>query len=242
MTTPSTTGDLAAIASNAPSECPYCGKPLKTTSLAVMGRTYAALPCFGSCGCARSRDALEGRATTEAERREARYRAAGIGSRYFGAKVENPEWYQAVKSGRGLFVTGAIGTGKTHLASAIAMRLIDAGRSVRFETMVGILRQLRNDFATHASDVLERCVGCDALVLDDLGKEKPTEWALSVLYEVVNVRYANGLPIVVTTNHSPSGLIGRLGEGNPVTAEAVVSRLYETSDKVVLDNEDRRTA
>ena len=82
-------------------------------------------------------------------------------------------------------------------------------------------------------------VGC--LVLDDLGKESPTDWTLGQVFRVVNDRYENMRPVVVTTQYGKGDLIRRLAKnGDEETAVAIVSRLAEMCDKYELQGRDRR--
>ena len=79
------------------------------------------------------------------------------------------------------------------------------------------------------------------LVIDDFGKEPPTDWALSQLFRVVNARYEALKPVVVTTQFSRPALIERLSKnGDEQTAVAIVSRLFEMCRKVELAGSDRR--
>ena len=71
-------------------------------------------------------------------------------------------------------------------------------------------------------------MNCDLLIIDDLGKEKVSEWTLEKLYYVINSRYEDCLPIVITTNYDPEKLVRRLTvKDNFETAEAIVSRICE---------------
>lgn len=74
---------------------------------------------------------------------------------------------------------------------------------------------------------------CDLLILDDLGKEKQTEWTNQILYEVINSRYEHRKPIVVTTNYSAQELSNRIDS-------AVVSRLFEMCAFVNVTGVDHR--
>jgi DNA replication protein DnaC len=74
------------------------------------------------------------------------------------------------------------------------------------------------------------------LVLDDLGKEKPSEWAEEKLYEIVNARYVRSLPIIITTNVGLKAVEARY----PWNGEAIVSRLFEMCRGAQLGGEDYR--
>ncbi len=116
------------------------------------------------------------------------------------AYAQNPEGW--------LVLTGGYGCGKTHLAAAIANAQIEAGHRVLFVTAPDLLDHLRATF--RPTDTEEE--GYDArfeevrttplLILDDLGIESPTPWAVEKLYQLLNHRYNARLPTVITTNHS----------------------------------------
>lgn len=174
----------------------------------------------------------------EAERREKAYRAAGIKPRFISAETA----YDLPECG-GLYVVGPVGVGKTHLASALAKKAVDAGtRRVRLVTGVDLLSHIRSSFNRESpeteDEIAERYGLCGLLVIDDLGKEQPTEFARQVLYRIVNMRYEETLPLVVTTQYERDALIRRLG--NDETAIAIVSRLAEMCQRLRLDGSDRR--
>ena len=75
-------------------------------------------------------------------------------------------------------------------------------------------------------DVTRRYGDADLLVLDDMGKGAPTAWALERLFQIVNRRYDNLRPTVVTTQYDAPDLGRRLAEmGDRETARAIVRRL-----------------
>ena len=228
------------VVKNAQSSCPYCHQPLKTISVKVMGKTYASLPCAGSCGCEASKQALEPKVRLNFEQKDDKYRQAGIAPMFFTARLENPDYYTKLESGKSLFISGDVGTGKTYLASALAIQTIDSGKTVRFETTLGILRELKDSFHSGPSNVLERCLDCDLLIIDDLGKETPTDFALSVLFEIFDLRYSNLMPYVITSNYQGDDLVGRMAQANETTAKALVSRICGTCSAIDLNGADRR--
>lgn len=99
-----------------------------------------------------------------------------------------------------LLIIGSYGTGKTHLAAAIANKLMDDGVPVLFDTFSGHLNKLKAEFNGGKSVYLEQMKNIDMLMLDDIGKEKQTEWSQSIMFDVINFRYEHLLPIVMTTN------------------------------------------
>ena len=151
------------------------------------------------------------------------------------------------KLGRnGLFLTGGLGTGKTHLAAAIANDLLSKGHPVICMTMIDLLDRIKRTFRERDSEdgeVLGLYKRVALLVIDDIGKELPTDWAISTIYNIVNGRYEANLPIVVTTNYSGDELIARMtpkDTGDDMTARATVDRLVEMCVGVELSGESWR--
>ncbi len=103
-----------------------------------------------------------------------------------------------------LMLQGANGCGKTHLAAAIANRVLNNGRSAFFAVVPDLLDYLRASFAPGKDapydELFEQVRNVDLLVLDDLGAQSTTPWAQEKLYQVVNYRHVSGLPTVVTTD------------------------------------------
>lgn len=104
-----------------------------------------------------------------------------------------------------LVLQGTNGCGKTHLAVAVARQCLDNGAVVLFMNIPDLLRSLRATLSPGAEEHYDREFSkmCEAevLVLDDLGVEQGTPWAIETLYLLFNHRYAARLATVVTTNH-----------------------------------------
>lgn len=104
-----------------------------------------------------------------------------------------------------LVLLGGFGTGKTHLAAGIANYVVSYHRmQVYFAVAPDLLHQLRTTYAP-GSDVtyderFEQIRSVYLLVIDDLGSEQSTPWAVEKLYQIFNYRYNNRLPTVVTSN------------------------------------------
>ncbi len=102
-----------------------------------------------------------------------------------------------------LLLQGGYGCGKTHLAAAIANYAVGMGVPTLFLTVPDLLDTLR--FAYNAEDTtfeerFDEIRNAKLLVLDDFGTQNATGWAQEKLFQIVNYRYINKLPTVVTTN------------------------------------------
>ncbi len=103
-----------------------------------------------------------------------------------------------------LLLQGPSGTGKTHLAAAIANARLAAGHPVQFVITPDLLDYLRAtympDSKTRYDKVFETIRTTPFLVLDDLGSHSGTPWAEEKLFQLLNYRYNAKLPTVITTN------------------------------------------
>lgn len=113
---------------------------------------------------------------------------------------------------RNLFFTGAPGLGKTFLSSCIAKTVFEKGFSVVYSTAVQVFTAFEKthfDRLESAQADVDRYLGCDLLILDDLGTEMTTAFTISALYELVNTRIANGNKTIISTNMSVSDISSR---------------------------------
>ena len=154
-------------------------------------------------------------------------------------------WNKHKANGEGLLFEGSCGTGKTHLAVAISLALIQQGVPVVCKTSIDMLSDIKQCYQKDSTVSEEEVVGVyktvDLLTIDDLGKEQATEWSVSVLYNIINERYEAMLPTIITTNYKTSALIDRLSaKGDKETASAIVSRFVESSHRVTMAWEDYR--
>lgn len=236
-----------------PRTCPHCGAALDPLGAALAGKVawVSAAPC--PCeGAAREREAEERRraalaAKEEAARREKALARAGIPRRYWAAEADRPEFAEYIASfagngGAGLYIHGGVGVGKTHAASAMARLFAEAGYDVAFTTAKGMLERVKATFDAGGTEAaVARYAKCDVLVLDDLGKEDATEWSVGTVFSVLDMRYEDMRPTIVTSNYAPGALADRLARrGERVTAEAIASRISQTCRPVYLGGRDRR--
>ncbi|RLD08745.1 MAG: hypothetical protein DRI65_01235, partial [Chloroflexota bacterium] len=112
-----------------------------------------------------------------------------------------------------LVLQGPYGCGKTHLAAAVANFVVDIGVPTLFLTVPDLLDSLRFSYNDPASTFEERFeeIRCSQLlVMDDFGTENATSWAQEKLFQILNYRYINNLPLLITTNLSLNQLEGRI--------------------------------
>ena len=102
-----------------------------------------------------------------------------------------------------LLLEGAYGCGKTHLAAAIANAAVQRGVPTLFITVPDLLDSLRYSFSDPTTSYearFEEIRNADLLVMDDFGTQNATPWAQEKLFQIINSRYINKLPTVITTN------------------------------------------
>lgn len=138
------------------------------------------------------------------------------------------------KRGKGIAFCGTVGTGKTFVACCIANAMIDMGKSVLFTNFCDISNQLFN--CINKDEYMEQFKKVTLLVLDDFSMERNTQYMNEIVYNVIDVRYRSGKPMIITTNLSMNAL------KNPETLEKqrVFSRLLEICIPVKVNGEDMR--
>jgi DNA replication protein DnaC len=140
--------------------------------------------------------------------------------------------------GRGLWLTGDVGTGKTSLAMIVSKAAIDAGHSVAIYSLPRLLNLIRDEVGGENSllGLLDRLSSVDLLHIDDLGAQHTTPWRLEQLYSIVDARYQAGRPIVATTNLMPDELARQMGRRIVTTVSEGDEGQSSRERKVVSDD------
>lgn len=171
------------------------------------------------------------------ERRDAEAQAAGIPRRFrsgFSGFIADTEPKQAVLAccrdyaqqlangelhrGRGLVLAGPLGLGKTHLAAAIVLHLLDNGvRRVRFTTCADLIDAVRATWNHKSPKTSEQVVEelgerLDLLVVDEVGVSSGSDGEKDILFRVLDRRYAEERPTVLATNLNTTRIREYLGE------------------------------
>ena len=147
---------------------------------------------------------------------------------------------ERLDEGRGLWLFGDTGTGKTTLAMLVSRTAIERGRTVAIYSLPKLLARIRRTYDSEPGgdsylSFFERLTSVDLLHIDDLGAEKRSDWVLEQLYAIVDERYASNRSIVVTTNLDHEQLKEQIGE-------RTVSRLAQMCEPLPMHGNDRRWA
>ena len=165
-----------------------------------------------------------------------RFKEAAIadefGKPYPGIAKALYDW--VISPSDGVVLTGPIGVGKTWLACAAMMEYMEkwtcSGRFVN-------AAKYANEVIAYGTD---RYYSPKILVLDDLGKEKPSEFVTQELFALIDTRGATNRKTIITTNYSMRELLERLTTGEDVTtAQAFASRLKRYK-AIRVEGADRR--
>ena len=150
------------------------------------------------------------------------------------AKNYVEEFADHLAAARCLVFCGCLGTGKTHLACAIAKSLAQSGRPTRYFTVQELIRSLRATWGRPTSEasetesrLLQRLGALELLVLDEVGVQFGTEAERTQLTEVMDLRYRDMKPTLVVSNCERDELKKYLGD-------RIVDRLRENGGKFVI--------
>lgn len=137
---------------------------------------------------------------------------------------------------KGVYLQGDVGRGKTHLACAIFNNYLGQG-DIRFIVVDDLIRKIKESFDdTNALFRVVRYMEADLLILDDLGAEKTTEFVEGELYNIINHRYNNKLPTIITSNIPWN----ELPDKYPMNGKRIASRVSEMCGSFNLNGKDYR--
>jgi len=240
-------------------KCSHCGKEFKEGQLGHLGIHY-----FPTCDCQEKIELKkEERERLKRQGEHLRNRIisikehTGLGKRFYDKtfnsfdKSQNEEAYNIcfgyVKSikdnlegGKGLFLYGTVGSGKTHLLAAIIdymarlhKRWLET-KDIIFVNTINLLSEIKFSFDSNTTEkVIKPYENCKLLFLDDLGIGKITDWTIEILYKIINMRYEKMLSTVVATNMTLPEIKGKLDE-------RLFSRIFEMCKGIKLSGKDYR--
>lgn len=123
---------------------------------------------------------------------------------------------------QGLLFYGGVGTGKTFAAACIANHLLNQRIPVIMTSFVKLLESMQS-FSEDDSALIARLNRAKLLIIDDLGAERSTDYALEKVYDIVDSRYRAKLPIILTTNLSMT----ELKESTDIRYTRIYDRIFE---------------
>ena len=133
------------------------------------------------------------------------------------AEAYAEDFDNALVTGRSAVFIGKLGTGKTHLAIGIGLRIMHRdGRSVVFSTVMRMIKRIRNTWggngAESDAEASEAFTRPDLLILDEVGAQYGSEAEKLLIFDILNERYNNRLPTLLLSNLSLDDVRAYLGE------------------------------
>lgn len=145
-------------------------------------------------------------------------------------------WSTMRDKGTGLLLWGGVGTGKTFAAACIAHAIIEQGYPVLMTNFAKILNSLSAMFSGDRNGYLDSFNKFDLLIIDDLGVERNSEYALEQVYNVVDSRYLSRLPLIITTNLS----LAELKKPKDIAHARIYDRVLERCTPICFSGRNHR--
>lgn len=145
-------------------------------------------------------------------------------------------WQKMKQNHMGYLFWGPVGTGKSYLAACIANALLEKEVTVKMTNFNTILNDL---FAAEdKTEYIRSLNGYELLIIDDLGVERSSEYALENIFSVIDWRYRSGKPLIITTNLP----LAQLKRETKIEKKRIYDRILERCIPVKIDGVRRREA
>lgn len=130
-----------------------------------------------------------------------------------------------------IMICGQVGSGKTHLSVALALNFLNKNIKVVYMPYRDVITKIKQKMLDdeHYKKIISKYKTCDVLLMDDLFKGKINETDINVVFEILNYRYLNHLPIIVSTEFTVEKLLS--------FDEAIGSRIYEMCKDYIVEIE-----
>ena len=151
-------------------------------------------------------------------------------------------WQEVKKKNMGLLIWGKPGNGKSYLSFCIANRLLESLVPVIAISSNGLLDKIKETYNYYGKEgeveVINSIKNASLLVLDDLGAENTTTWAKEKIYKIIDSRYRDNKPLIITTNLTPKQLKEKMiGEDG---VARTYDRIIEMCQPVEVKGESKR--
>ena len=246
---PPVPGENEYIGENGLLFCSVCHTP-KQCRVSMMGKP-AVMPCICDCDKKRLEREKKRQEEEELQRRIQRLKANGIQEKHLldwrfdvaentadiqKARKYVENWQRVKAENLGLLLWGYVGTGKSFMAACIANALLEQGVPVLMTNFSKILNQMGAMYSEERYQYIASFSNFPLLIIDDLGIERNTEYALEQVYAVIDERYKSGLPLIITTNLT----MDELNDPADVAHGRIYSRVLEMCTPIQVLGSDRR--
>ncbi len=133
------------------------------------------------------------------------------------------EFRTMLKNNQGLLFYGTVGTGKSYTAACIANWLLDNSFSVVMTSFVRILQEMQGFNREKEEAFANRLNSASLLIIDDLGAERSTDYALEKVYGIIDNRYRAKKPLILTTNLT----LMQMQAADDIRYERIYDRIFE---------------
>ena len=237
----------------------YCGKcntpkeTVKKVPYGMFGDTdVKVFPCLCKCESEKEQKRKEAEAYQQEMHRIRRRRDASMmegkyhNARFSGytvtkdnekvfrtAKRYAEKFEQMFQENQGLIFYGPVGTGKSYTAACIANELLENNVSVIMTSLVKILQNIQGE---EESSYIAMLNTAKLLILDDLGTERSTDYALEKVYNIIDSRSRTSKPMILTTNLELQDMM----QAEDIRYQRIYDRIFETCYPVKVAGESFR--
>lgn len=133
------------------------------------------------------------------------------------------EFSKMYEQNQGLLFWGTVGTGKSYTAACIANYLLEANTSVVMTSFVRILQEMQGFDREREETFTNKLNSVKLLIIDDLGAERSTDYALEKVYGIIDNRYRAKKPLILTTNLT----LRQMQEATDIRYARIYDRIFE---------------
>ena len=133
------------------------------------------------------------------------------------------EFKKMYENNQGLLFYGAVGTGKSYTAACIANYLLEHNTSVVMTSFVRILKEMQGFDREREEAFTNHLNSVRLLIIDDLGAERSTDYALEKVYGIIDDRYRAKKPLILTTNLT----LNQMQTASDIRYERIYDRVFE---------------